>query len=148
MVTSAAPSPFGPLRRKADARRAAQRSRAAQLDELLDDETPARLRAKVTGAVELGHELDARRLMRQLASLERVAAELQRVERVRRLAVCLLVPGEAFVVQGGRVTRHADLAGFTRAPEAQVVEADRLDELLVAASFLDAPPPELTVVPL
>ena len=148
VVTSAAPSPYGPLRRKADARRAAQLLKGCSLDELLDDETPARLRARVTEAVELGHELDARRLMRQLASFERVAAELQRVERVRRLAVCLLVPGEAFVVQGGRVTRHADLAGFTRVPEAQVVEADRLDELLVAASFLDTPPPELTVVPL
>jgi hypothetical protein len=29
-----------------------------------------------------------------------------------------------------------------------VIEADRLDELLVALSFLDSPPPELTVIPL
>jgi hypothetical protein len=29
-----------------------------------------------------------------------------------------------------------------------VVEADRLDELLVAASFLDSPPPELTTIQL
>jgi hypothetical protein len=86
--------------------------------------------------------------MRQLASLERIAAELARVDRVRRLAVCLLVPDGAYVVQGGRVTRHHDLVGFSRLPEAAVVDADRLDELLVAASFLDSPPPELTVVQL
>jgi DNA polymerase III epsilon subunit family exonuclease len=144
VVLSAAPSPYGPLRRKADARRAAQALKGIPLDEL--SEAPDQLRAKINDAVELGHELDARRLMRQLSSLERVVAELERIERVRALAVCLLVPGGAFVVQGGCVTRHDDLASVTRLPEPAVVEADRLDELLVAASFLDAPPPELTAI--
>ena len=118
------------------------------LEDLLDGITPDRVRERLVAAVEAGHELDARRLMRQLASLDRVAGELARIDRVRRLAVCLLVPGGAFVVQGGRVTRHDDLAAVTRLPEPPVVEADRLDELLVAASFLDAPPPELTAIQL
>jgi DNA polymerase III epsilon subunit family exonuclease len=151
VVLSAAPSPFGPLRRKADARRAAQALRGCspeELDALLDGTTPERLREQVSAAVEIGHELEARRLMRRLASLDRVAGELARVERVRRLALCLLVPGGAYVVQGGRVTRHDDLAGLTREPVPAVIEADRLDELLVALSFLDSPPPELTVIPL
>jgi DNA polymerase III epsilon subunit family exonuclease len=146
IVTSAAPSPYGPLRRRGDARRAAQALKGCSLEDLA--EAPARLREKIADAVEIGHELEARRLMRQLASLERVVAELERVDRVRRLAVCLLVPGAAFVVQGGRVTRRDDLAGFTHEPQPTVIEADRLDELLVALSFLDSPPPELTVIPL
>jgi hypothetical protein len=151
IVLSAAPSPFGPLRRKADARRAAQALKGCsgeELDALLDGVAPDRVRERIVTAVEVGHELDARRLMRQLASLERIAGELARVDRVRRLAVCLLVPDGAYVVQGGRVTRHHDLVGFSRLPEAAVVDADRLDELLVAASFLDSPPPELTIVQL
>ena len=86
--------------------------------------------------------------MRQIASLDRVAGDLARVDRLRRLAVCLLVPGGAFVVQGGRVTRHDDLASVTRLAEPPVVEADRLDELLVVASFLDSPPPELAAIQL
>jgi hypothetical protein len=86
--------------------------------------------------------------MRLVASLDRVAAELARVERVRRLAVCLLVPGGAYVVQGGRVTRHDDPTGLTREPVPSAIEADRLDELLVALSFIDSPPPELTVIQL
>ena len=151
LVLSAAPSPYGPLRRRADARRAAQALKGCpdeDLQGLLDGVTPDRVRERLLAAVEAGHELDARRLMRQLASLDRVAGELARVDRVRRLAVCLLVPGGAFVVQGGRVTRHDDLASVTRLPEPAVVEADRLDELLVAATFLDAPPPELTAIQL
>ena len=73
---------------------------------------------------------------------------------MRRLSVCLLAPGlepgsrEAYLVHGGRVAVQRDLGGFEAVAEAAVVEADRLDELLVVASFLDAPPPELTVVPL
>jgi hypothetical protein len=151
VVTSAAPSPHGPLRRKADACRAAQALKGCspeELDALLDGATPERLREQVSAAVEIGHELDARRLMRQLASLDRVAGELARIERVRRLAVCLLDPGGAYVVQGGRVTRHDDLAAVPREPMPAVIDADRLDELLVALSFLDSPPPELTVIPL
>jgi DNA polymerase-3 subunit epsilon len=146
VVTSAAPSPYGPLRSKADARRAARALKDCTLDEL--SEAPERLRARIKEAVEIGHELDARQLMRLLASLERVVAELERVDRVRRLAVCLLVPGGAYAVQGGRVTRHDDLAGFVHEPAPTMIEADRLDELLVALSFLDFPPPELTVIPL
>jgi hypothetical protein len=151
IVVSAAPSPYGPLRRKADARRAAQALKgcsADELDALLEGTTPERLREGVVAAVEIGHELEARRLMRLLGSLDRVAGELARVERVRRLAVCLLVPGGAFVAQGGRVTRHDDLAALTREPVPAVIEADCLDELLIALSFLDSPPPELTVISL
>jgi DNA polymerase III epsilon subunit family exonuclease len=156
-VVSAAPSRYGPLRRRAEAQRAAQALRgcsAEEFRELLEGEPPDRLRQKVVALIDAGKELDAARLSRRIASLERVAAQLRQVERVRRLSVCLVAPGlepgsrEAYLVHGGRVAVQRDLGRFEAVAEAAVVEADRLDELLVVASFLDAPPPEVTVVAL
>ena len=95
------------------------------------------------------------RLSREIASLERIAGELRRIERLRSLDACLEAPGpdgtrETYVARAGRVTVHATTptreAGQTAVcPERipGVIEADHLDELIVFASFLDAPPPEL-----
>jgi hypothetical protein len=153
VILSRAPSRYGPLRRRADAQRAARALRGCspeELHELLGGARPDRLRRQVNELVDSGRELDARRLSRQIASLERVAAELARVERLRSLRACLVAPGvepgtqEAYVVEGGRLTVHGDarIEAATGEP-AEIVEADRLDELLVFASYLDAPPPEL-----
>jgi hypothetical protein len=101
----------------------------------------------VVELVDSRRDLEAMRLSREIASLERVAGELQRIERLRTLDACLEAPGpepgtkETFVAQAGRVTVH------TQAPPpalpTEIIEADHLDELIVFASFLDAPPPEL-----
>jgi hypothetical protein len=101
VVTSAAPSPYVPLRRK-DARRAAQLLRAVRSDELLDDETPALLGQRRPSAEPRARARPAPDAPARLVRAHRSRAAADR-GRVRRLAVCLLVPGEAFVVQGGRV---------------------------------------------
>ena len=83
-VVSPAPSRYGPLRRRADAQRAAQALRgcsAEEFRELLDGEPPDRLREKVIALIDEGRELDAARLSRRIASLERIVAQLRQVDR-------------------------------------------------------------------
>jgi DNA polymerase III epsilon subunit family exonuclease len=155
VILSAAPSRYGPLRRRADAQRAARALRACPPDEraeILAGARPESLRRRVVDLVEERKELEARRLSREIASLERIAAELQRLERLRALNACLLAPGleagtrEAYSACGGRVSVHATPP--PPAPPADVIEADHLDALVVFASFLDAPPPELRAIDL
>jgi DNA polymerase III epsilon subunit family exonuclease len=149
VILSRAPSRYGPLRRRADAQRAARALRGCppeELRELLAGARPERLRRRVVELVDSRRDLEAMRLSREIASLERVAGELQRIERLRTLDACLEAPGpdgtrETYVAQSGRVTVHA--AAPPAAVPAEVIEADHLDELIVFASFLDAPPPEV-----
>jgi hypothetical protein len=117
---------------------------------------------------------DAGRLSNRIEALTRVCRELRRLERVRRLACCVLVPaGEpayvrAFFVAGGRVAAERTLppgGGAALEVEAGLAAAERqvqasnslllagsgeldLDELLLVDSFLRRPPPELRVAPL
>jgi len=156
IVLSRAPSRYGPLRRRADAQRAARALRGCAPEEvqaLLGGARPERLRREVVELVECRRELDARRLSGLIASLERVAGEIERIERIRRLSACLLAPGlepgtrEAYVVHEAKLTLR-DTPPFEPPPgdPAPIVEADELDGLLVFASFLDAPPPELKAI--
>jgi DNA polymerase III epsilon subunit family exonuclease len=156
VVLSRVPSRLGPLRRRAEAQRAARALRgcsAAELEELAGG-VPERVRARHAELVDRGHELDAARLRRDIASLERVISQLRHVERLRALDVCIVAPGleqgthDVYIARGGRVTVSGSLTTAERgsATPAEIVEADRLDELLVLASFLAAPPPELRVL--
>jgi len=106
---------------------------------------------------------DAARLRDRIASLERVAGQLARLER------CLLAPAvlpdrvEALFVAGGRVAARGLLspddaaaeqlgAGLAAARAAacdgRSCEPDYADELLVVGRFVRRPPPELRVLPL
>ena len=111
---------------------------------------------------------DAGRLRDRIESLERVLAQLRRLDRLRRLELCLTAPAledgwrEAFFVAGGRVACRRTLppgggrleleAGAAVARAAQLDgranEPDHLDELLVVGGFIDRPPPELEIRPL
>jgi DNA polymerase III epsilon subunit family exonuclease len=162
VVCSSQPSALGPLR----SRKRAQL--AARALEGVEWETPAealpKLRLKLKRlARDLRFE-DAARLRDRLEALEEVVAELERLRRLRELAVCLVAPAEdegrrrAFYVAKGRVVCsrpfqgpeglewQAGLAAVARAEPTLGPEA--ADDLLVIASFLRRPPPELEVIPL
>ena len=109
---------------------------------------------------------DAARLRDRLGALERVAATLAELERLRALEVCLVAPAaedgfvRAHFVRGGRIAAVRTLprgaagrleaeAGLTAAARAEPSqEAADAEELLLLASFLRSPPPELRIVPL
>jgi DNA polymerase III subunit epsilon len=160
VVASSRPSPLGPLRSRRTAQLAA---RALLPDELARPETALpRLRRRVRELAAARRFEDAGRLRDRAAALERVCRELQRLDRVRLLECCVLVPaGEpgyvrAFFVAGGRVAAERTLppgGGSALEVEAGLAAARRpgeldLDELLLVDSFLRRPPPELRVAPL
>jgi excinuclease UvrABC nuclease subunit len=105
---------------------------------------------------------DAGRLRDRIAALERVCRELKRLDRVRNLECCVLVPASepgfvrAHFVVGGRVAAERTLppgGGAALEIEAGLAASRRageldLDELLLVDSFLRRPPPELRVAPL
>jgi excinuclease UvrABC nuclease subunit len=157
------PGPHGPLRSR---RRAQAAARAlGDWDGEPGDALPA-LRAKLRRlARDLRFE-DAARLRDRIEALEEVVAALAELERLRRLELCLLVPAaqkgfrRAYFVGGGRVVAERTLlagapgrveleAGLAAVERADAsVDAADADELLLVASFLRRPPPELAVIPL
>ena len=160
VVASTRPSPVGPLRSRRTAQLAA---RVLSPDELGRPEAALpRLRHRLRELSEARRFEDAGRLRDRIAALERVCRELARLERVRRLECCVLVPaGEpgyvrAFFVAGGRVAAERTLppgGGAALEVEAGLAAARRageldLDELLLVDSFVRRPPPELHVTPL
>jgi DNA polymerase III epsilon subunit family exonuclease len=161
------PTRYGPLK----SRRRAQAAARALGD--WDGEPAAALpslRAKLRRiAADLRFE-DAARLRDRIAALEDVCGALRELERLRALEVCVLVPAleegfrRAYFVSGGRIVAArtqlpghagevelaAGLAAVARADGPRVSETQGVDadELLLVASFLRRPPPELQVVPL
>jgi DNA polymerase-3 subunit epsilon len=161
-VCSATPGPLGPIKSRRKAQLAARALQGVEW-ETLDDALPA-LRAKLRRlASDLRFE-DAARLRDRIAALEEVAREITRMERLRALSVCVVVPGEregarrGFFVAKGRVVCvrpfrgpeglewQAGLAEVARAEP--TLSPESADELLAIASFLRRPPPELDVIPL
>jgi hypothetical protein len=160
VVASTKPSPVGPLRSRRTAQLAA---RVLFPAELARPETALpRLRHRLRELVEARRFEDAGRLRDRVAALERVCRELKRLDRVRRLECCVLVPAgdpgfvRAFFVAGGRVAAERTLppgGGAALEVEAGLAAARRageldLDALLLVDSFLRRPPPELRVAPL
>ena len=121
-----------------------------------------RLRRKLASLSDAQRYEDAARFRDRLAAVEAVAAELERLRRLRDSELCLLAPAaepgfrRAFFVASGRVAavRTVAAAGGLEL-EAGLAEARRAepslapedaDELLVVAQFLRRPPPELRVL--
>src|SRR5204862_3151181 len=107
------PSPVGPLRSRRTAQVAA---RLLSPDELGRPETALpRLRRRLRDLSEARRFEDAGRLRDRMAALERVCRELKRIDRVRRLECCVLVPAEdpgyvrALFVAGGRIAAERTL---------------------------------------
>jgi DNA polymerase III subunit epsilon len=160
VVASTRPSPVGPLRSRRTAQLAA---RALAPEELSRPEAALpRLRQRLQDLSDTRRFEDAGRLRDRIAALERVCRELQRLDRVRQLERCVLVPAEepgyvrALFVAGGRVASERTLppgGGAALEIEAGLAATRRtgeldLDELLLVDSFLRHPPPELRVAPL
>lgn len=160
VVVSRKPSAHGPLRSQRLARAAA---RALTAEELSRPEAALpRLRRRLRELAEAHRFEDAARLRDRIAAVEAVCRELERLERLRTLGRCLLVPAlepghvEAVFVSGGRIADRrtlppgggvlevdAGLAAARRPPD-----DEELDELLLLDGFLRRPPPELRVVQL
>ncbi len=160
VVASTRSSPVGPLRSRRTAQLAA---RVLTPDELArpQDALP-RLRQRLRDLSEARRFEDAGRLRDRIAALERVCRELGRLERVRSLRCCVLVPADesgyvrAFFVAGGRVAAERTLppgGGAALEVEAGLATAQRpgeldLDEVLLIDSFLRRPAPEQRTAPL
>ena len=157
VVASTRPSPVGPLRSRRTAQLAA---RVLSPEELGRPEAALpRLRRRLRELSDARRFEDAGRLRDRVAALERVCSELKRLDRVRRLECCVLVPAgvpgyvRAFFVASGRVAAERTLpagGGAALEVEAGLAAARRegeldLDELLLVDSFLRRPPPELRV---
>jgi DNA polymerase III epsilon subunit family exonuclease len=160
VVASARPSPVGPLRSRRTAQLAA---RVLSPDELARPEIALpRLRRRLHELSDVRRFEDAGRLRDRIEALERVCRELKRLDRVRRLECCVLIPAresgyvQALFVTGGRVAARRTLppgGGAALEVEAGLAAARRpgeldLDEVLLVDSFLRRPPPELRVAPL
>jgi DNA polymerase III epsilon subunit family exonuclease len=162
VVCSSQPSELGPIKSRRRAQLAARALQGVEW-ETLDDALP-KLRAKLK---RLAHELrfeDAARLRDRIEALEDVAREVDRMQRLRRLEVCVVVPGEhegsrrAFWIARGQVVDvrpftgtsglewQAGLAAVARAEP--TLAPDAADDLLTVATFLRRPPPELEVIAL
>jgi len=163
---------LGPLRSRRTAQLAA---RALTPKDLARPESALpRLHGRLRELAEARRFEDGTRLRDRIAALERVCRELRRLDRVRRLECCILVPAgdgahvRALFVAGGRIAAERTLppgggaaleveAGLSAASR-QVQASNRLlqgdsgeldlDELLLVDSFLRRPPPELRVAPL
>ena len=160
VVASTRPSPIGPLRSRRTAQLAARVLTPRELDR--PELALPRLRRRLRELSETRRFEDAGRLRDRIAALERVCRELQRLDRVRRLECCVLVPAEgtgyvrALFVAGGRIAAERTLppgGGSALEVEAGLAAACRpgeldLDEVLLVDSFVRRPPPELYAVPL
>jgi len=161
VVCGAQPGELGPLRSRRRAQLAARALQGVEW-ETVDDALP-RLRRKLRRiASELRFE-DAARLRDRIAALEDVCAELERLRRLRALAVCVVAPADgggrkAFIVAKGQIVCsrpftgprglewEAGLAAVRRAEP--TFAPDAADDLLAVAGFLRRPGPELEVIAL
>jgi DNA polymerase III epsilon subunit family exonuclease len=160
VVASSQPTAVGPIRSRRRAQLAARALLAAEL------ERPAsalpRLRRRLAALSDARRFEDAARLRDRIDALEHVCRDLERLDRLRSLERCLLVPGaepghtRAFFLAGGRIAAERTLppgAGAHLEVEAGLAAARRpgdvdIDELFLVARFLRRPPPELSIVPL
>ena len=162
-VAGAEPSRYGPIGSRGLAQRAARA--LGSWDGEPDAALPA-VRARMGRLARQQRFEDAARLRDRLGALERVVAHIAELDRLRALEVCLLAPAadEGFVrahfVSAGRVAAvrtlprgtsgrlEAELGLAAAARTEPSLARDDAEELLVLASFLRRPPPEVRVVPL
>jgi DNA polymerase-3 subunit epsilon len=172
-VVSKTPSPLGPIasrRRASLAARALSGCTPEELERLRKGGPLPRLHARLARlADDLRYE-EAARLRDRIEALEHVVDRLQRLERLRRLEVCLIAPmtepgwQKAFFVSGGAIRAVRALrpsaaakleigAGLALCRAAQgesdaPMTPEQADDLLLIDGFVRRPPPELAVLPL
>jgi DNA polymerase III subunit epsilon len=170
VVVTSTPGTLGPIRsrRRAElAARALGSATESELATLPHGSGPLpRLRVKLRDLADCLRYEDAARLRDRIAALEHVLAGLRELDRLRSREQCVLVPAvepgwtRALFVAAGRIADARTLppgggarleidAGIAAARSAVVSYApEAADELLLLASFLRRPPPELAVLPL
>jgi DNA polymerase III epsilon subunit family exonuclease len=163
-VSSQRPSRLGPIKSRTRARLAARALESVGAEAV--DEAVTALHAKVVRVARALRFEDAARLRDRLEALEAVRRELSRVERLRSLELCLLVPDEregwrrAYAIAKGRIVAvralppgagaalEVDALARAVAAAEESYAPEAADELLLIDAFLRRPPPELEVVPL
>ncbi|MFN8223261.1 MAG: exonuclease domain-containing protein [Gaiellales bacterium] len=158
------PSPHGPLQSRGRASRAARALDGYEGDDPRQALAP--LKAKLQRHAAAQRFEDAARLRDRITALEEVVGQLDELERLRLLEVCLVVPAaepgfvRGYAVVGGRVAASRRLpAGPGALHEAAALVNDagaspgepgavEADELRLVGSFIRRPPPELRTVPL
>jgi DNA polymerase III epsilon subunit family exonuclease len=158
------PTPHGPISGRGIARRAAQALAGHEGDDLPGALPGLRLRLRSL-ATDLRFE-DAARLRDRIAALEQVIVRMDEMHEARSLQVCLVVPAlepgmmrAVFVARGivsrrtiprgggGLLEVEAGLVDVRGSLDADLA-ATTAEELLLIASFIRRPPPEIRVVPL
>jgi DNA polymerase III epsilon subunit family exonuclease len=163
LVCTQTPTPLGPLRSRTRARLACRALDGGTEKEL---ERPAlalpRLRARLRDLSDCRRFEDAARLRDRIEALESLVRFLDRLERLRRIRCCVLVPAlepgfvRALFVAGGRIAgvRTLPPGGGARLEvqaglaALETNAAEDVDALLLIGTFLRRPPPELRVAPL
>jgi DNA polymerase III epsilon subunit family exonuclease len=156
VVCSSKPSPLGPLKSRTRARLAARALRPDELDRPAVALT--RLRGRLRDLAECRRFEDAARLRDRLEALEDVVRFLNRLERLRQMRCCVIVPASepgyarGVFVANGRIADTRTLASRVEV-EAGLAACERegpedVDALLLIGTFLRRPPPELRVAPL
>jgi DNA polymerase III subunit epsilon len=168
LVVSRVPSPLGPIRSRRKAELAARALRGCSADGLLDGAALGPLRERMRDLSDCLRYEEASRLRDRVGALEDVAAHLRRLDALRRVELCVLVPAleegwkRGLFVAGGRVCARrtlppgggaaleieAGLAAARRSRAEPSLGPEDADELLALAPFLRRPPPELTMCPL
>jgi DNA polymerase III epsilon subunit family exonuclease len=169
LVCTHSPTALGPFRSRVRARLACRALARASDAELADPALALpRLRRKLAGLADCRRYEDAARLRDRVDALEQLVRHLRRVQRLRALRLCILVPAAEpicvraiFVAcgrvvtmrtlppgEGSRVEVAAGLAEVQHQVAQSHMEASELDRLLVVGTFLRRPPPELRVAPL
>ena len=158
------PTPHGPVSGRGLARRAAQ-----ALDGFDGDDPGGALPALRLRLARLADSLryeDAARLRDRITALERVVERIEDVRQLRSMRACLVVPAveprmvRAIFVSGAVVARRTVPFGGggrleveaglleTQGRESATLDGAGVDELLLLATFLRRPPPELRVTAL
>ena len=154
VVCSSKPSPLGPLKSRARARLAARVLRAEELDR--PELALPRVRARLREYVDCRRFEDAARLHDRISALEDVIRTLRRLERLKAMRCCVIVPGGEYprgiFIADGRIADVRTLASRVEVDAGLAAcklagDLD-LDELLLIGTFLRRPPPELRVAAL
>ena len=162
--------PIASRRRASLAARALALGTPEEIEDLPGDGPLPRLRERLAHLAECLRYEEAARLRDRIEALEQVLDRIRRLDRLRRLQLCLVAPAgetgwrKAFFVSGGEVCAVRSLppgggagleveAGLALCRAARVRAGDTLtpeqaEDLLLIDGFVRRPPPELVVLPL
>jgi DNA polymerase-3 subunit epsilon len=161
--------PIGSRRQASLAARALASCTAAELDGLLQGGPLPRLRERLAYLAESQRYEEAARLRDRIEALENVVERLRRLDRLRRLELCLIAPAiepgwqKAFFVSrgvvravrslppgsGARLEVEAGISVCRSGPELdEALTVSQAEDLMLLHGFIRRPPPELAVLPL